>query len=86
MKDRLVSRWFDFVRKYIRKMLRRGLRRQRIRTVIAELRLVRHQQSKRHFPAMILDKSVMAPLEASAVIEQVDVNTLKVVGTFPSQK
>jgi hypothetical protein len=70
MKDRLFSRRFDFVRKYIRKMLRRGFRRQRMRTVIAELPLLRRQQSKRHFPATILDKSVMAPLEALAVIHR----------------
>ncbi len=53
--------------------------------VIAEVRVLRRQQSKRHFPAMILDKSETAPVKASAVIEQVDVNTLKVVATFPSQ-
>jgi hypothetical protein len=52
MDDRLVSRRFDFVRNYIRKVLGRGFRRQRMRTVIAELRLLRRQQSKRHFPAL----------------------------------
>jgi hypothetical protein len=85
MDDWLVSRRFDFVRKDIRMMLGRGFRRQRMGTVIAELRLLRRKQSVRHFPAMMLDRSEKAPVKASAVIEQVDVNTLKVVATFPSQ-
>jgi hypothetical protein len=55
MEEWLVSRRFDFVRKDIRKMLHQGFRRQRMRIVIAELRLLRRQQSMRHFPAMILD-------------------------------
>jgi hypothetical protein len=57
MKDWLVSQLFDFVRKHIRRMLRRGFRRPRMGTVIAEIRLLRRQQSKseRHFPAMTLD-------------------------------
>jgi hypothetical protein len=56
--DLLVARRFDFVRKYIRNMLRRGFRRQRMRIVIAELRLMRRgQQSERVFPAMIHDRS-----------------------------
>jgi hypothetical protein len=86
MKDRLISRRFDFVRKDIQKMLRRGFRRQRMIIVIAELRLLRRQQSKRHVPAMIPGKSVVVPLEVSAVIEKVNVNILKVVAAFPSQK
>jgi hypothetical protein len=49
MDDWLVSRRFDFARNYIRKMLGRGFRRQRMGTVIAELRLLRRQHSKRHF-------------------------------------
>jgi hypothetical protein len=53
MKDWLVSRRFDFVRKDIRKKLVRGFRRQRMRIVIAELRLLRRHQSKRHFPATV---------------------------------
>jgi hypothetical protein len=89
MHDWLVSQRFDFVRNYIRKMLGRGFRRQRMRSVIAELRLLRRQQPKRHFPAMILDRTETGPAKtmamASTVIEQVDVNTLKVVATFPSQ-
>jgi hypothetical protein len=86
MDDWLVSRRFNFLRNNIRKMLVRGFRRQRMGTVIAELRLLRRQQSKRHFPAMILDRSETAPGKASAMIEQVDVSTLKVVATFPSQR
>jgi hypothetical protein len=85
MKDWLVSRRFDFVRKDIRKKLVRGFRRQRMRIVIAELRLLRREQSERHFPAMLLGRTETAPVKASTVIEQVDVNTLKVVATFPSQ-
>jgi hypothetical protein len=80
MEDWLVSRRFDFVRKDIRMMLRRGFRRQQMGTVIAELRLLRRQQSERHFPAMIFDKS------ETAVIQQVDAKTLKVVATFSSQR
>jgi hypothetical protein len=58
MEEWLVSRRFDFVRKAIRMMLGRGFRRQRMGTVIAELRLLRRrQQSKRHFPAMILERN-----------------------------
>jgi hypothetical protein len=56
MEDWLVSQRFDFVRKGIRKMLVRGFRRPRMGIVIAELRLLRRQQSKRHFPAMMLDR------------------------------
>jgi hypothetical protein len=37
MKELLVSRRFDFVRNYIQTMLGRGFRRQRMRTVIAEV-------------------------------------------------
>jgi hypothetical protein len=86
MDEWLVSRRFDFVRNYLRNMLRRGFRRQRMGTVIAELRLMRRQQSMRHFPAMIFDMSETAPVNASAnAIEQVDANTLKVVATFLSQ-
>jgi hypothetical protein len=74
MDDMLVSRRFIFVRKYIRGKLRRGFRREQMKIVIAELRLMRRdQQSERHFPAMILNRS-----EASAVIEVVHVDTLKV--------
>jgi hypothetical protein len=51
--DWLVSRRFDFVRKGIRMTLRRGFRRQQMGMVIAELRLLRRKQSKRHFPAMM---------------------------------
>jgi hypothetical protein len=40
MSDWLVSQRFNFVRIYVRKMLRRGFRRQRMRTVIAEVRLL----------------------------------------------
>jgi dephospho-CoA kinase len=69
MNEWLISRRFDFVRKDIRMMLGRGFRRQRMGTVIAELRLLRRQQSKRHFPAIILDRSEIAPEKASAVIE-----------------
>jgi hypothetical protein len=57
MSDWLVSQRFDFVRDYIRRVLRRGFRRERMKTVIAELRLLRRQQAKRHFPAMILDRN-----------------------------
>jgi hypothetical protein len=57
MEEWLVSRRFDFVRTSIRMMLGRGFRRQRMGIVIAELRLLRRQHSKRHFPAMILDRS-----------------------------
>jgi hypothetical protein len=54
--------------------------------VIAELRLLGRQQSERIFRAMIiLDRRETAPVRASAVIEHVDVITLKVVATFPSQ-
>jgi hypothetical protein len=57
--------------------------------VIAEVRLLRRLQLKRHFPAMIPDRTETAPTKtmamASTVIEQVDVNTLKVVATFPSE-
>jgi hypothetical protein len=57
MKDWLVARRFDFVRNYIRSMLGRGFRRQRMGTVIAELRLLRRQQGARQrFPAMIPDR------------------------------
>ncbi len=57
MHDCLVSRRFDFVRNYVRKVLGQGFRRQRMRTVIAELRLLRCQQgARRRFPAMILDR------------------------------
>jgi hypothetical protein len=52
--DWLVSRRLDFVRKDIRTTLRRGFRRQRMRTVIAELRLMRRQEPKRQFPAMMI--------------------------------
>jgi hypothetical protein len=87
MEDWLVSLRFIFVRNYIRKKLGRGFRRQRMRAVIAELRLMRRQQSKRRqFPAMILDRAgEMAPVKTSSMIEQVDVKTLKVVATFSSQ-
>jgi hypothetical protein len=51
--DWLVSRRLDFVREDIRMMLRRGFRRQRMRIVIAELRLMRRQQPERQFPAML---------------------------------
>jgi hypothetical protein len=85
MSDWLVSQRFDFVRDYIRKVLCRGFRRERMRTVIAELRLLRRQQSKRHFPAMILDRDDTAPVKTSTIIEQVDANTLEVVSTFSSQ-
>jgi hypothetical protein len=85
MEDWLVSQRFDFVRKGIRKMLVRGFRRPRMGIVIAELRLLRRQQSERHFPAMILGRTETEPVKASAVIEQIDVNTLKVVATFPSE-
>jgi hypothetical protein len=58
MKDWLVARRFDFVRNYIRTMLGRGFCRQRMRTVIAELRMLRPQQgARRRFPATILDRS-----------------------------
>mgnify|MGYP002811062088 CR=1 FL=1 len=58
MKDWLVARRFDFVRNYIRTMLGRGFRRQLMRTVIAELRMLRRQQgARRRFPAMLLDRS-----------------------------
>jgi hypothetical protein len=86
--DWLVSRRLDFVRKDIGRIPGRRFRRQRMGTVIAELRLLRRQQSERRFPAMMLDRSETAPAkakQASAVIEQVDINTLKVVATFPSQ-
>jgi hypothetical protein len=69
MEDWLVSQRLDFVRKDIRMMLRRGFRRQRMRTVIASLRLLQRQQSDRHFPAMILGRTETAPVKASAVIE-----------------
>jgi hypothetical protein len=85
MSDWLVSQRFEFVRKYIRKVLRRGFRRERMRIVIAELRLLRRQQSKRHFPAMILDRDETVPVKTSTIIEQVDANTLEVVSTFSSQ-
>jgi hypothetical protein len=85
MEDRLVYRRFDFIRNDIRMMLGRGFRRQRMRIVIAELRLLQRQQLKRHFPATILERSETAIVKASTVIEQVDFNTLKVVATFPSQ-
>jgi hypothetical protein len=85
LEDWMVSRRFDFVRNYIRMMIGRGFRRQRMRIVIAELRLLRRQQTERHFPAMILERGETVPVKASAVIEQVDVNTLKVVATFPSR-
>jgi hypothetical protein len=39
----------------------------------------------RQFSASIFDMSDTEPVKASVVIEQVDVNTLKVVATFPSQ-
>jgi hypothetical protein len=55
----VVSRRFAFVRKDIRMMLRREFRRQRMGTVIAELRLLRRQQSERHFPATIFNRSAM---------------------------
>jgi hypothetical protein len=88
MEDWMVSGRFDFVRNHIRMMLGRGFRRHRMRIVIAELRLLRGQQSKRKFPAMILARNKSAPAKAvaSTVIEQVDVDTLKVIATFPSQK
>jgi hypothetical protein len=50
MDDWRVCRRFDFIR-HIRMMLDRGFRRQGVRPVIAELRLLRH------FLAMILDRS-----------------------------
>jgi hypothetical protein len=46
MEEWLVSRRFDFVRKSIRLIFGRGLRRQRMGTVIAELRLLRRHQCK----------------------------------------
>jgi hypothetical protein len=51
--DWLVARRFDFVRKDIRIMLRRGFRREYMGTVIAELRLLRRQQSDRRCPSTI---------------------------------
>jgi hypothetical protein len=81
----LVFRRFDFVRKYIRNMLRRGFRRERMRTVIAEVRLLRREQPGRHYPAMILNRSETASVKASTMIEQVDANTLQAVATFSSQ-
>jgi hypothetical protein len=81
----LVFRRFDFVRKYIRNMLRRGFRRERMGTVIAEVRLLQREKSDRHFPAMILNRTETASVKASTVIEQVDANTLLVVATFSSQ-
>jgi hypothetical protein len=80
----LVDRRFDFVQNYIRNMLGRGIRRRRMGTMIAELSLLRRQQSARYFPAMILDRGETAPAVTSALIEQVDVNTFKVVAMFPS--
>jgi hypothetical protein len=54
MEDWLVARRFDFVRNYIRTMLGQGFRRQRMGTVIAELRLLRRLKgARRRFPAMI---------------------------------
>jgi hypothetical protein len=47
MEDWTVSRRFDFVRNYSRMMLGRGFRRQRMRIAIAELRLLRRQQTFR---------------------------------------
>jgi hypothetical protein len=41
----------------IRMMFRRSFRRQRMRAVIGELRLLRREQSQRYFPATILDRS-----------------------------
>jgi hypothetical protein len=38
-------------------MLDCGFRRQGVGPVIAELRLLRRQQSEQHFPSMILDRS-----------------------------
>jgi hypothetical protein len=77
--DWLISRRLDFVRKDIRRMLGRGFRRERMRIVIAELRLLRRKQSERCFPAMMLDRNETAPVKVieqpSAVIEQVDINT-----------
>jgi hypothetical protein len=53
-------------------------RRQRIGTVKAAVRLLRRQQLERHFPATILGRSETAMMNASIVIEQVDINTLNV--------
>jgi hypothetical protein len=47
LEDWMVSRRFDIVRNDIRMMLGRGFRRQRMGTVIAELRLLQHQQTVR---------------------------------------
>ena len=58
MEDWLIARRFDFVRNYLRTILGQGFRRQRMGTVIAELRLLRRQQgARRRFPAMILGRS-----------------------------
>jgi hypothetical protein len=49
-------------------------------TVIAELRLIRRQQSERRCPSIILDRSETSPSNAPAdmaMSEQVGVNTLE---------
>jgi hypothetical protein len=51
------------------KQLGRGFRRNQMGTMIAEPRLLRRQQSERHFPAMILGRSDTAPVRALEVIE-----------------
>jgi hypothetical protein len=65
-------------------MLGQGLHHQRKIIVIAKLRLLRRQQSERRFPAMILGRTEIAPVKASAGIEQVDVNTLQQRGSMGS--
>jgi hypothetical protein len=57
----LVYRRVVFAREGIRMILRRGFRRQRLGIVIADLRLLRCQQSERHVPAMIFARSGTAP-------------------------
>jgi hypothetical protein len=60
----------------------RRFRHQRKRIVIAKLRLLRRQQSERHFPAVTLGRTEIAPGKASAGIEQVDVNTPSLSSSF----
>jgi hypothetical protein len=68
--DWLVSRRFDFVRNYIRNMLGRGIRRQRIRTVIAEVRLLRRHSDADNFAVAfgtnISRAALLAGYEATA--------------------
>jgi hypothetical protein len=64
-----MSWCLDALTLLVRLVFGRRLSCQRMGAVIAELRLLRRQQSEQHFPTMILERSELASVKASAVVE-----------------